>query len=133
MRVSVLRAVVRIYSYLFHAILGVYLFLVALVGLASGKPLKMDVLGWEGPSVVWWLLAGSLAGIASVALAVKGKLKILFLVWSVAVAGFMLRGFIFSPYQFEGMDHFRQTLYLIAGALLACLGSWMAFKRRARR
>jgi len=55
-------------------------------------------------------------------LAAMGKLRFLFLFWSVAVAGVLLNHFLFSSYRFAPGE-FRPALYFVLAACLAVLGA----------
>jgi uncharacterized membrane protein YdcZ (DUF606 family) len=124
---------VQFYSYLFHFVLGLFLFAVALVAWVSGLPLRLDQVPWQGDSLTYWMLASGLFGIATVILAFLGRLRVLFVVWAAVVLVMLFRGYIFSGFRYEGMDHFRTSLYLIAGALLALLGAILQFRSRRSR
>jgi hypothetical protein len=121
--------VVKIYSYVFHLMLALSLTGLALVAFSTGMHnMRLDMLPWSGVALSWWLLGLGLAGIVCVALAVKGVLRILFLVWTVAVVVMMIRGYVFSPYTFGGWEGFRMIVLLLAGACLAAVGGWLQFR-----
>jgi hypothetical protein len=120
---------VKVYSYVFHLVLALFLTALALVAFSTGTHnLRLDMLPWSGVALSWWLLGLGLAGIVVVGLAAKGALRILFLVWTVAVVLMMIRGFAFSPYKFDGWEGFRMVLLLLAGACLAAVGGWLQFR-----
>jgi len=122
-------AVMRIFSYLFHAFLAFFLFGVSMLALLNGTHnLKMSMLPWEGKSLTFWMLALGLFGLASVWLAVRGTLRILLLVWSVAVVLVLLRGYIFSAYHFRTFGSFLNAIWFILAAVLAALGSWLRYR-----
>src|SRR4051794_29263141 len=92
-RVAALKALTRIYSYLFH--LGVIVIMLALSGLAlaAGIPtLQLGMLPWTGSTLITVLLLGGLAGLISLILAWRGSLRFLFLLWSLAVAFVLIKG-----------------------------------------
>lgn len=118
----------RYYSFAYHGLLALFLFALAFVAVASGShTLRLELLPWSGSALTWWLLGGSLFGLASVVLAFKGKTNVLFLVWSLAVVLFMLKGYIFSSYKFTPGE-IATPLLLMAGAVLAALGAWYQFR-----
>lgn len=126
--------IVRIYGYVFHLLVALFLLGLSIVALSTGMhTLRLDVLPWSGTALTWWLFALGLTGIAITALAVKGILRVVFLVWSVAVLLMMIKGFVFSPHVFDGWADFRLTLLWIAGAGLAALGAWMQFRYRPNK
>jgi hypothetical protein len=122
----------RIFSYLYHLVLGLFLFVVGSIALfGSNLTLQMDMLPWEDPTLTYLLFAGSILGLASLFLAVRGKTRILFRVWTVVVFGFMAYGYFFTTLGFHSPDHFRNALLLTLGALVAVIGSWAKTVRRA--
>ncbi len=132
----VLALLLRVYSYLFHLALTLFLGGIAAMALLAGvHNIHLDMLPWTGKTLTWWLLGGSLAGLMALALAVAGVFRYLLPVWSGVVVTMMVRGYFLSGYKFEGADDFHRTLYLTAGAVLALAGSVMkpaGGKRRKR-
>jgi hypothetical protein len=128
--VELVKALMRYFSYAYHGLLALFLFALAFVAVASGShTLQLEMLPWTGAALTWWLLGGSLFGLASVVLAFRGKLRVLFLLWSVAAPLFMLRGYFFSSYRFEPGE-FGTAMLLIGGSLLAVLGAWFQFRTK---
>ncbi len=114
----------RFYSYAYHGLLGLSLLGIAMVAATSGShTLQLEVLPWTGAALTWWLLFGSLFGLASLVLAFKGIARVLFLVWSVVVVVMILRGLFFSSYRFTPGE-IAFPLLVAGGALLAVLGAW---------
>jgi hypothetical protein len=122
----------RIYSYIFHAVLALLMLGVSVVAWSSGVGLNLDMLPWSSDSAATWLLGLSLVGIVCIVLALKGILRILFLLWSAAVVVLLVKGFFFSHYIFDGFGGFRNALLLTFGALLALAGAWLAFRREPK-
>ncbi len=122
----------RIYSYIFHALLALFALGISIVAWSSGNELNLDMLPWSSETAATWLLALSLIGIVAVLLALKGTLRVVFLLWSAAVVVLLVKGFFFSPYMFDGMPGFRNALLLTFGALLALAGAWFAFRQQPR-
>jgi sulfite exporter TauE/SafE len=131
--VAALRALVRVFSYFFHGLLTLFLLAISAVALSSGQPLRLEMLPWEGRTLTYALLCAALVGLASVILAVLGRWRLLFFLWSLAVLAIMARGYFFSHYYFEGPPEFRGALYLTAGALLSAFGAWFQLRRRPLR
>lgn len=127
-------AVMRIYSYLFHAILAFFLLGVSFVALLNGRHnLKMTLLPWEGRSLTYWMLLLGLLGFVSIFLAFSGKMKILFLIWSIGVVLVLIKGYIFSGYYFGGFWGFLNAVWFILAAILAAVGSWLRYRQPERR
>jgi hypothetical protein len=123
----------RVFSYLFHGLLTLFLLAISVVALSSGQPLQLEMLPWQGQTLTWWLLGAALVGLTLVILAICRKLRPLFFLWSLAVLAMMARGFFFSNYYFAGPPEFHGALYLTAGALIAALGAWFQPRREPLR
>ena len=129
-----LAAVLRVYAYLYHLVLSLFLLGISGIVLASGRHnLQMPMLPWEGDRLTQWLFWGSVLGLLSVVLAVTGVFRYLFPLWALLVLVMMVRGYLLGSYSFSGPDAFYRTLAIIAGALLAFLGSLTVFRARRRR
>jgi hypothetical protein len=126
--------ILRVYSYLYHLVLCLFLLGLALVALLSANTLLMPMLPWSGAGLTQWLLWGSLTGLISLALAITGVFRFLFPLWTLTVLILMVQGYLIKPYTFEGAPDFYSALILIAGALIAFLASLTLFRsRRPRR
>jgi hypothetical protein len=90
------------------------------------------MLPWSGATLNYFLLGGALFGLFSIVLAVLGRLRFLFLLWSLAVAVLITKGYIFSSYRF-GVGGWRSAAYLIVAAWVAVAGAWFQlFQARAQ-
>ena len=125
--------ILRVYSYLFHLALCLFLLGMTVVAMMSTATFSLDVLPWKGDELERWLLWGTLAGLLSVILAMTGIFRFFFPVWALVVLVMMIRGYLIQPYSFGGKDPFYETLWLIGAALLAFLGSLTVFSRRKKR
>jgi LPXTG-motif cell wall-anchored protein len=124
----------RLFSYLFHGVLALFLLALGLVPLFSGTHnLRLNMLPWEGKALTFWLLGLALLGLVSVLLAIAGKARAPLFAWSLLVVVMMLWGYFWRPYRWSSADAFQTTLLLVGGALLATLGAWFALKRRPAR
>jgi hypothetical protein len=121
----------RFYSYLFHGLLALFMLGISAVALASGTVLHLDMLPWPGQTGTYVLLGGGVFGIFVLLLALKGTLRFLFFLWSLAVFVMLFKGFFMGPYQFDG--GFKGVALLTFGALLAILGAWFQMTRRIER
>jgi hypothetical protein len=122
----------RIFGYLYHLILGLFLLAIAsIAGFGSNISLKLDMLPWEGSTLTYTLFIGSLAGLISLFLALRGKTRLLFRLWTVIVFGVMAYGFFLTKFGFDSPDHFRNALLLTLGALIAAVGSWTKVQKSA--
>jgi hypothetical protein len=130
----VIGALLRIYSYLYHAALSLLLLALGLVALQSpSHTLKLDMLPWSGGALTRWLLGLGLAGLLSVFLALIGKWRLLFLLWAAAAFVLMFRGYFLGSYVFSGESEFRYAAYGTLGAMFAVLGAWSALRKKKRK
>lgn len=126
------RTAMRIFSYLYHLLLCLFLTVVGAIALLSpGDQLRLPMLPWEEPELPYWVFFGGLAGAASLFLAFRAKVRLLFRLWTAVVLAVMAYGFFLSPYAFAGASGFFNALALTVGALLAAWGSWLSPLRRA--
>lgn len=126
------RTAMRIYSYLYHLLLCLFLLAVGAIALASpGNRLHLPMLPWEEPALRYWIFFGGLAGLLSLYLAYQGKLRLLFRLWTVAVVAVMAYSFFLSRYAFRDAAGFFNALAVTLGALVAAWGSWLRPPRRA--
>ena len=122
----------RAYSYLYECILALFLLALSLVAILSeSHNLNLGMVPWKGQELNYWLLGAGLAGLASVLLAWKGKLRFLFLLYSLAVFVTMIRGYFLGSYAFSGKDEFHMALLLTLGAMVAIFGAWSQFRKKA--
>ena len=122
----------RIFGYIYHLILGLFLLAIAsIAGFGSNLTLKLDMLPWEGSTLTYVLFIGSLVGLVSLFLAVRGKMRLLFRLWTVVVFCLMAYGYFFTKYGFYSSDDFRNALLLTLGALIAAVGSWTGTAKKA--
>ena len=126
------KAIMRIFSYAYHLVLGLFLLVVGAIALfGSNLTLRIDMLPWEDPSLTYVIFFGSLIGLASLFLAIRGKTRILFRLWTVVVFVVVAYGYFFTKYGFIDTDHFRNALLLTLGALIAMIGSWTKVAKKA--
>lgn len=126
------KVILRIFGYLYHLVLG--LFLLGIGGLAlfsQSDTLRLEVLPMEEPALTYWVFFGSLAGLISLVLAMRGKTRLLFRLWALVVLVLMAYGYFFTRYGFHSPGDFAKALLLTLGALAAVVGSWTRPPRRA--
>jgi len=123
--VGLVRALLRVYSLLFLAGLSLALLAISTLALLSGShSLNLAMLPWSGRELTYWLLFSGLFSLAAVVLALIRKARMIFFLWSVAVAAMLIRGFFFSSYYFGDAGAFSRAAYLTFAALLAVVGAW---------
>jgi hypothetical protein len=129
---EVLRALSIFLSYVFHGLLCLILLAVSGIAIAGGgQTLHLGMLPWTGSTLLYALFFGSLAGLVTMVLAIKGTWRPLFFLWSLVVAVLLLKGYIFSGYRFSPGE-FGLVVLLIVGSWIALLGSFARMLRPLR-
>ena len=114
----------RLFSYLFHVVLALFLLGLSVVNLATGSPaLSLGMLPWRGEALTGWLLGLSLFALLSIVLAVLGKTRWLFVLWALCAFVLMVRGFFLTSYHFPSASAARGAAWMTFGALVAFIGS----------
>ncbi len=121
---GVIKALLRFYSYVFGGLVALFVLAICLIALANGTPLNFAFLPWSGASLTYWLLGLALFGLLTLLLAMGGKVRALFFLWSLGVFVLLFKGLFVSFYSFAGPVSFKAAVYLTAGGLLATLGSF---------
>ena len=120
---AALKTLVGWLALLFHV-----LFCLSAVGLGAfaialgPESMRLGMLPWTGATLAHILLFGGLFGLLSIILAVLGRLRFLFLFWTLAVANVLVNRLLFSSYRF-GPGEWRTAVYLVSAAWLAVLGA----------
>ena len=121
---GILAAVARWFALLFHFLLCLFALAVSTVPLVTGlHNLNVPWLPWSGAALIWWLFGLSAAGLAATVLAFLNKVRLLFLLWTLAALFFLGRGFLFSGFAFRNAEEFRMAMYVLAAALVAVAGA----------
>ncbi len=123
----------RTWSYLFHFILSLFLFGLALVAATSHQHLKLGMLPFTDEDMLKGLFTLAIVGLLSTLFAATRIFKYLFPVWTAIVLYLMAKGFFLSPYSFPNASSFKGALWLTFGALGAFFGGlWVLKPRRGR-
>jgi hypothetical protein len=123
--------VLRLYSYLYHSILCLFLLGLGIIATIGGAHnLSLGMLPWKGAELTHWVLILAISGLVSVLLAVTGVFRYLFPLWCLIVVIMMIRGFFLSPFAYSGPDQFRAVVWLVVGAIGAFLSSLQLFKSK---
>jgi hypothetical protein len=131
--VGILKALLRAYSYIFEGLLALFVLALSLLALSSGNSLNLKFLPWTGRSLSYWLLVSALAGLLFLLMAMGGKVRALFFLWSLAVFVMLFRGFFLTSYLFSGPVKFKPALCLTLAALFGAVGAWPWRKREPVR
>lgn len=133
---SLIRGVLRVYSWIFEAVLCAMAIAVAAVAVLSGDlDLKLGWIPWDGKSATAWLFGFGFFGLFLILLAIAGRLRILLFLFALAVVVLLAKGFFYGlGYSFENALQAQNALALIAAAFVALIGAWPASdkSRRAR-
>ena len=128
---AVLKALLSFFSYVYHGLLCLILFVMSGLALAAGaQTLQLGMLPWTGMTLIYTLFFGAILGMVTVFLAVRGRWRPLFFAWSLVVTLLLLKGYIFSGYHFSPGE-FRTAIYLTAGSVIALAGAWAGMGRKA--
>ena len=127
---SLLVAVLRFYSYLFHGALSLIMIVMALVSWLSGShSLDLVLLPWRDEPLRWTLLAGGLVGLTAVWLATRNRAATFFLGWSLLVFLVLVRGFFFGWVHYvRGPYPLSWALALTLASLAAIAGAWLQYR-----
>jgi hypothetical protein len=120
-----MKALLRIYSYLFGAALALFALAIAVLSLRSGGELNLGFLPWTGKPLSYWLLGLALAGLITLLLAMSGTMRVLFFLWSLGIFVLVFKGMFLSLYRFTGgAVSFKAGVGLTVGILLGAVGSF---------
>ena len=123
-------AILRFYSYVTQSALSLILLAVGAVAMLSDNTtFEIDFLPWSGKDLKNALFVLGIAGLLSVILAFKGKLRLLFVLWTLGTVFLAGRGIFASPHQFDGESDFKWALALLGGIVLTVFGAWSRFKQ----
>ena len=124
------QAILRLYSYALQILISLILLALGTVAaLSDNAGFEIDFLPWAGKELKMALLILGATGLLSVVLAFKGKLRILFLLWTLGTVYLFGRGIFSSGHQFDGESEFKWALALLAAVIVTVCGAWSRFKQ----
>lgn len=126
-----LRGLLRLYSWIFEALLCLLAIGVSIVSLTVGSsdPVHPDWLPWSASSLPAWLIGLGILGLIFVLLALAGRLRILLFLFAAGVFALLAKGLFFGTHTFEDAMEARNALLLVLGSLLALVGAWPSGSR----
>jgi hypothetical protein len=128
---EVIKALLSFLGYVFHGLLCLILFAMSGLAMAAGaQTLQLGMLPLTGSTLLYAVFFGALFGLVTVILAIQGRVRPLFFVWSLVVMLLLLKGYIFSGYRFSPGE-FPIAMCLIVGSMIALIGSWVQMGRKA--
>ena len=120
-----MKALLRIFSYLFGAALALFVLAISALSLRSGGELNLGFLPWTGQPLSYWLLGLALAGLITLLLAMSGTMRWLFFLWNLGIFVLLFKGMFLSLYRFTGgAVCFMAGVGLTVGMLLGAIGSF---------
>ena len=123
----------RVYSYIFHLLLSLFLLGIAIVSSTSNQPLSLGMLPFSDEKMRSGVYTLAIIGLLATLLAITRLFKYLFPIWATIVVYVMIKGFLFSSYSFANTSAFKAALWLICGAIAAFIGAlWTLRPRRGR-
>ncbi len=122
----------RLYSYLYHLVLSLFLVGLGIVAYSSGTTLSLGMVPWEGEKLTQALLALGVIGLVCLFGAITGLFRWLFPIWTLVIFILMVRGFFLGSFSYSGADQFKGAVWLTIGALGAFLSSLSLFTKRRR-
>jgi hypothetical protein len=130
-----LRGVLRVYSWIFEAVLCLLAIGVSIVSLTVGAsdPVQMDWLPWSGAALPAWLIGLGIVGLFFVFLALIGRLRILLFLFAAVVFVLLAKGFFFGTHTFEDAAEGRNAALIVLAALVALAGAWPSGSKRDYR
>jgi len=128
-----MKALLRWFSYLFHLAFGLFwLGTAALALIFVPRALQVKMLPWEGVPLDSAILAAALFGVTAAWWAITDRRRMPFFVWSLALAVFLVKGFLFGGSRFAPGEA-ALAAELMAASWLALAGAWLTLRQPARR
>jgi hypothetical protein len=116
--------VLKVYSWIFQAILCLMAIAVAVAAIVTGSGnLNIPWVIFHAPQNLF-LLGIGLVGLLCVFLAIKGSWRILLFLFSIHTLYMLVKGLFMSGYSFAGPDDFRNAVILAVAAFFAVVGAW---------
>ncbi len=127
-----LGAILRAFSYIYHSLICFVLLAISLVAYISDNyNFKQELLPWAGKELFYWMLGLGLIGSISIVFCFLGKVRVLFPVWAAVVVIGLVRGMLLGGMRFASAADFYYGLSFLAAGLIALMGAWSAFRKRA--
>jgi hypothetical protein len=123
-----------VYSWIFQAVLSLMAIMVAVVAFATGNQ-RIDIqwLALPTGNQMPFLIGLGIVGLLCVLLAIRGTVRTLLFLFAIHSAYMLIKGLFMSSYSFSGPEEARNAAILVAGAILAVIGSFpVSTRSRAR-
>ncbi len=120
-----IKALLRIFSYLFGGALALFVLAASVISLRSGGELNLGFLPWTGKALSYWLLGLALVGLITLLLAMSLTTRVLYFLWNFGGFVLLLKGMFLSLYRFTGgAVSFKTGVWLLVGMLVGTIGSF---------
>jgi len=121
--VRFLVSILRVFSYGYHILLGLFLLGIGVVAKFSAghTAFYTPALPGEGDTQVTYAIGFGLAALVTVGLAVLANFRPPFILWTLIAAMLIFYGFFWSPYTYGDAEEFKTVLWLFGGAVVAFL------------
>lgn len=123
-------SILRIYSYVVQTVIVLGLLALGTVAvLSTNTTFDIEMLPWSGDQLRWALLILGTVGLMTIALAIQGRLRILFLLWTLGTVYLLGKGIFASTHVFADDDEFKWSLLMLLALLLTVVGAWSRFRQ----
>lgn len=133
MLLKALGFLLRLYSYLFHLALSLFLLGVAAIAASSHQPLNLTMLPFSRENLLEGVFLLGSVGLICTLLAITRIFKYLFPIWAGYLLYLAVNGFFFTGYRFAGEKAFESACWLTLALIGAFVGAvWTLKPRRGR-
>ncbi len=126
--------IMRVFSYLYNAILAFFLLGVSSLAWGSGQHnLNIGILPWEKASLTYWMFALGVVAVLTTLASIFGKAKLVYFLWNLLVLVMLVKGFMFSKFTFTDPAQIKLAIWLVVLTMLASIGAWFAWRAKPAR
>ena len=122
---------VRFLAFVFNLVIALWVFLLALVVLSSGRHnIRLSAVPLTGKNLTLGLLLASIYAFVAMVLALRAGrgVRLPMLVWNLVVAALFVTTPMRGAFSFQGKDHLLFAVYLGAASVVALIGSWLQWR-----
>ncbi len=120
----------RIYSFLFHLTLSVFLVGLAVMDYRSQQFINLDILPFANDVIVRDSVMLGTAGIICTFMALSRRFRFIFVFWTALAVWLMLKWFFLGGYIFDNAHQAKGALWLTWGAVGAFFGAAWSLRTR---
>ena len=123
----------RIFSYLFHFLSGLFLLGVAVEATISHQPLNLPMLPFGDSNLLLGTYMLGIFALLATVLVWNRTFKYIFPLWAAGTVYALIKGFFFSSYVFDGTGDLKAAVLYLAASILAMIGAFWTLKPRRGR